>query len=65
MSFINGNKNQKINNRNNFYYMRQGNNYQTPYKINNNIFNNEPNIPNNINNNDFNYIDTINKFIIS
>ena len=62
MSFINGNNNQKINNRNNFYYMRQGNNYQTPYKINNNIFNNEPNIPNNINNNDFNYIDTINKF---
>ena len=38
MSFINGNNNQKINNRNNFYYMRQGNNYQTPYKINNNIF---------------------------
>ena len=29
MSFINGNSNKKINNMNNFYNIRQGNNYQT------------------------------------
>ena len=50
MSFINGNSNKKINNMNNFYNIRQGNNYQTPFKINNNLFNNNTgqNIQNNI-----------------
>ena len=58
MSFINNN--QKINNRNNFYYLRQGNNYNTPFKINNNNYlNYGQNIQNNINSN---YLDTLNKF---
>ena len=60
MSFINGNYNQKINNRNNFYILRHGNNYNTPFKINNNNYiNHEQNIQNNINNN---YKDTLNKY---
>ena len=66
MSFINGNSNKKINNMNNFYNIRQGNNYQTPFKINNNLFNNNTgqNIQNNIQkaNTNLNYIDTLNKF---
>ena len=36
MSFINNNK--KINNRNNFYNFRQGNNYNIPFKISNNNY---------------------------
>ena len=73
MSFINGNNNQNINNRNNYYYFRHGNNYQSPFKINDTIlnkeqnkYNNQNNIQNNIQNNfpnnNLDYINTLNKF---
>ena len=70
MSFINGNNNnQIINNRNNFYYFRHGNNYQSPFKVNDTIlnkeqnkYNNPNNIQNNFPNNNLDCINTLNKF---